>query len=177
MSGIRKILVISFLILNFLAMARVHLPLENTFFKKVFRPVDTYLSFFSIYQDWYMFAPNPTRMNIRLSANVEYFDGSVETYQFPHTTEMGLFDKYTHGEKFRKIISEGIRKDSHSWMWKDTAKFVLKKMKENNISKIPIKVHLFRHWAETPKLDKQFLAHGSRIPNENSYSFYTYEVF
>lgn len=176
MKLIPKIFVSAFLLLNFLAMVRVHVPMERTFFKSLFRPVDAYLSFFSIYQDWLMFAPNPTRMNASLSAVVHFDDGSTDTFLFPKSADMGIVDKYTHGEKYRKIITEAIRNDSHRWMWKDTAKFALRKLKEKNLSKIPLKVQLYRHWAETPEMTTKFIPHGERIPGEKKYNFYTYEV-
>lgn len=176
MKRISKIFISAFLLINFLAKVRVHLPLDRTFFKTLYRPVDAYLSFFSIYQDWLMFAPNPTRMNASLSAEILFEDGSSDIYRFPRSAEMGIVDKYTHGEKYRKIITEAIRNDSHSWMWKDTAKFALRKMKEKSFSKIPLKVHLYRHWAETPPMTKKFIPHGESIPGEKKYKFYTYEV-
>lgn len=176
MKLVTKFLVSSFILLNFLAMVRIHLPLDKQFFRSLYRPVDAYLSFFSIYQDWLMFAPNPTRMNASLSAVVYFDDGSSETYDFPRSRDMGLVDKYTHGEKYRKIITEAIRNDSHRWMWKDTAKFVLRKLKDNNLSKIPLKVDLYRHWAETPEMTAKFIPHGEGIPGEKKFKFYTYEV-
>ena len=123
-----------------------------------------------------MFAPNPSRMNVSLSAEILFEDGSTDTYFFPRSRDMGIIDKYTHGEKYRKIITEGIRNDSNSWMWKDTAKFALRKMKEKSFSKIPMKVHLYRHWAETPSMTTKFIPHGESIPGEQKYKFYTYEV-
>ncbi len=176
MKLIPKFFISAFIFLNLMAMVRIHLPLDRTFFKSVFKPVDAYLSFFSIYQDWLMFAPNPSRMNVSLSAVVHFDDGSSETFSFPRSRDMGIIDKYTHGEKYRKIITEAIRNDSHSWMWKDTAKFALRKLKEKNFSKIPLKVELFRHWAETPQMSSNFIPHGERIPGEKKYKFYTYEV-
>lgn len=176
MKFIPKFFISAFIVLNILAMVRVHLPLDKTFFKSLYRPVDAYLSFFSIYQDWLMFAPNPTRMNASLSAVVEFDDGSSDTFMFPKSADMDIFDKYTHGEKYRKIITEAIRNDTHKWMWKDTAKFALRKLKEKNFSKIPMKVELYRHWAETPQMTTKFIPHGERIPGEKKYKFYTYEV-
>ena len=152
------------------------MPLNEKFFSKVYRPVDTYLSFFSLYQDWMMFAPNPGKTNILLSASVEFDDGSKENYDFPNPQNMDMFEKYSSGEKFRKIISEGIRKDSNRFMWQDTAKFVLRKMKSEHFNKIPIKVELIRLWDDIPLMSKSFRNHRVVSNDYKRHAFYTYEV-
>lgn len=176
MSKTRKIIISAFILFNFLPMLRVHLPLDTKFFSALYKPVDTYLSFFSIYQDWLMFAKNPARINTYLTAEVEFDDGTSEVYMFPHPTELNLMEKYIYGERFRKIISEAIRKDENSWMWQDTAKFALRKLKDKNFHKIPLKVHLNRHWFETPALEQTFIPHLTKYENYQKYKFYTYEV-
>ncbi len=157
-------------------MVRVHLPQDTTLFKLVYRPVDSYLTFFSIYQDWFMFAPDPTRTNLQMSAKVEFEDGTTDTYHFPNSTNLSLIDKYLYGEKFRKLMSEGIHKDSNQWMWKDAARFVLRKTRDKNLSKMPMKVILIEHKDIIPSLEQEFRPHLSRSQNYKSKSFYTYEV-
>jgi len=176
MSKIKKLLICSFIALNFLAMIRVHMPLNGAFFSLIYRPVDTYLSFFSIYQDWMMFAPNPSKTNVKLSAKIEFEDGSTENYEFPDPAKMSFFEKYTGGEKYRKIISEGVRKNSHSFMWRDVAKFALRKVGKRPMGKLPLKVTLTRHWDEVPSLESEFRPHASSSSHFESYSFFTHEV-
>ena len=176
MSRTHKSLISLFISFNLLCMIRVFVPLEAKYFAALYRPIDSYLSFFSIYQDWMMFAPNPNRLNTYLSAEVEFVDGTKETYVFPRPSELGLVEKYVYGEKFRKLISEGIRKDSNQFMWKDTAKFILRKLKNENYEKIPAKVHLFRHWNEIPDVAKEFRPHKQIETKYESFKFYTYEV-
>ncbi len=172
----KKVLISFFILFNFMAMMRTHLPIDQTFFSSIYRPVDSYLSFFSIYQDWVMFAPNPSKINVHLTADVEFLDGSQAHYQFPRSSKLNILEKYAYGERFRKIISEAIRNDSHSYMWKDTAKFAMRKLKDENFNKIPLRVHLSRHWNETPNIDTEFRSHGSKSSTYASYRFYTHEV-
>ena len=150
--------------------------LEYKFFLFVYKPIDSYLSFFSIYQDWMMFAPDPGRVNSSIDAQVEFDDGTTEMYSFPISAEMSLVGKYMRGEKIRKIISEGIRKDSHSFLWRDTAKYVLRELKEKNFNKIPLKVHLIRLWDYIPDYDKEFRLHSEAPKKFQQFRFYTYEV-
>jgi hypothetical protein len=176
MNKIKKIFISAFILLNLLAMVRVHLPLNGPFFSLIYRPVDSYLSFFSIYQDWMMFAPNPSKMNVKLSAHIEFEDGSIETYDFPDPSQMTFLEKYSGGEKFRKIISEAIRKDSHKFMWKDVAKHALRKIGQRSFGKLPSKVTLFRHWDEVPSIHSEFRPQASTSQDFQKFAFYTYEV-
>lgn len=171
-----KILISAFLIFNFLIMIRVHLPTNTSFFKWMYRPIDSYLSFFTIFQTWNMYAPNPSRTNVYLTAEIEFDDETKEIYEFPRVDRMNIFEKYAYGERMRVLI-EAIRKDENSFLWKDVAKFALRKMKEKNFYKIPVRVHLYRHWYITPMMKQEFRPHLSKSDKYQSYKFYTYEVF
>jgi hypothetical protein len=176
MSLKRKILISLFIIFNFMGMVRVHLPLDAKFFMMLYRPIDYYLSYFSLYQDWMMFAPNPGRLNVTIQAEIEFDDGSSEKYDFPDPMQLSIFKKYRYGEKMRKILSEGIRKEENSYLWKDTARFVLRQMEQSHFHKIPTKVRLYRIWDEVPNLEKQFRSHSETFTKNQSDQFYTYGV-
>ena len=176
MSRAKKILITSFILFNFLAMIRVHLSFENNFVRDLYKPVDPYLSFFSLYQSWNMFSPNPARSEAYITAEVVFDDGSKDTFVFPRASEMGLIQKYVNGERYR-VLTENIRNDANSFMWQDTAKFALRKLKEKNFHKIPMKVDLVRHWYEIPDASKEFKPHLKKTTSYNSYKFFTHEVF
>ena len=178
MSKSKKILISAFILFNFMAMVRVHLPIDTPFFTNLYRPVDHYLRFYSIFQDWLMFAPNPNRTNLEISATIEYEDGSMEKFWFPRSYEYGVIGKYMHGEKYRKFITEGASRDSNSFMWADISRFVLRKVGETKFDKIPKTVSLYRHWEDIPLLSEGFRTHGlpADVSKMKSYKFYTYEV-
>lgn len=177
MSGFKKIFISGFILFQFLTMVRVHLPLDKSrYLSAVFRPVDSYLSFFSIYQDWMMFAPNPSRTEAFVSARVEFEDGTSDTFNFERTDAPSLWHKYMKGERYRKFMSETLRKDDYRYLWPDTARFVLRKVREQNLQRIPMRVHLYRHWDEIPLLEDEFRPHGYQSTQYQSYKFYTYEV-
>lgn len=175
MTKAKKILITGFIIFNILAMIRVHLPINSSFFQALYRPVDTYLSFFSLYQSWTMFSPEPSRTNAYLTAEVFFDDKSKETFVFPRSSEMSLFQKYVNGERFR-VLSEAIRRDENSFLWRDAAKFALRKVGKTQFHKIPIKVELIRHWNTIPEMEKKFQKHKEHISEYQSHKFYTYEV-
>jgi hypothetical protein len=177
MTSSKKFYISLFILLNFLTMIRIHMPLNTPFLKAIYSPVDKYLSFFSIYQDWMMFSPNPTRLDSYLSAEVQFIDGTKSTYQFPRTSEMSITHKHMYGEKFRKLTSESIRRNDKNFMWHDTAKFAIRQtLINNNYEKLPIKVKLFRHWAEVKDVNQEFLPHREKLADYKSYNFYSYGV-
>lgn len=176
MSNLKKILVSGFILLTFLSMVRIHLPIEYTLFRRIYDKVDIYHNFFSIYQDWVMFSPDPANLDAYLTAEVVFDDGSKDQYTFPRTTDMVWIDKYLYGERYRKIVEESIRRDDHSFLWPDAAKFVLRKVKERNFHKIPLKVYLTRHWSITPNPKEKFIPHLAKQKIYQSHQFYTHEV-
>jgi hypothetical protein len=176
MRRLKKIMTYCFITLSILSMIRVHLPLESKFIATLYRPIDRYLSFFSIYQDWKMFAKNPSRTSFYLTAEIYFQDGTLDTYVFPGTKEFSLWDKYVFGERYRKIISEAIINNDHQFMWDDAARFVLRKMQKKKINKVPIKVSLYRHWNRIPDLELEFIPHLSKNRIYKKYNFYTYKV-
>jgi hypothetical protein len=121
-----------------------------------------------------MFAPDPGKLNSNIEAEVEFDDGSTEKYIFPRPTS--LIEKYTYGEKFRKLTTEGIRKEENSFLWNDSAKFVPRKLRNDNYNKIPLKVHLIRVYDEIPDVAKEFRLHSESPKKYELVRFYTYEV-
>lgn len=174
---IRKLFISLFVLLNFLIMLKVHLPLDTKIFSYIYRPINIYLSVFSLNQDWFMFAPNPSRLNLLVTAEVEFDDGSKDIYEFERSSKLNFLQRYSYGERFRKFTSERLRMDSNAFMWRDAAKFALRKVKASNFNKIPLRVHLTRYWEVIPDMEKEFRPHLSKNKNYQSYKFFTHEVF
>jgi hypothetical protein len=61
-------------------------------------------------------------------------------------------------------------------MWKDTARFALRKVGEGHNDKIPRKVHLYRHWEDIPLLSEGMRKHGTRSDKLSKFHFFTHEV-
>ncbi len=122
-----------------------------------------------------MFSPDPARTHSFISAEVVFDDGSKDSYSFPRASEQSLMQKYANGERFR-VISEAIRQGDNSFMWPDTVKFALRKLKDKNFHKIPMKVNIVRHWYETPDVSKEFRPHISKTTSYKSHKFFTHKV-
>lgn len=176
MNKTSKILISAFIVFNFLVMVRVHLPLNSLFISSLYKPIDSYLSFFTLFQSWNMYSPNPSRTNVYLTAEAEFDDGTKDVYEFPRVDQMNIIEKYAYGERMR-VITESIRRDDNAFLWKDASKFALRKLREKNINKIPLRIHLHRHWNITPEMNIVFRPHMAKVKNYQKYKFYTHEVF
>jgi hypothetical protein len=123
-----------------------------------------------------MFAPDPGKINTHITAEVEFYDGSKDTYKFPRGRDLTIGQKYLYGEKYRKFLTEAFDHHDKSFLWEDVAKFALRKMKNQSFAKIPKSVHLSSHWEKVPDLGKSFRKHLAHQDVFTTNKFYTYEV-
>ncbi|HLT22012.1 MAG TPA: hypothetical protein VKZ84_01145 [Bacteriovoracaceae bacterium] len=165
-----------FIVFVLMTMIRTHLPMNTKFFQMIYKPIDAVESSIGTNQTWLMFSPNPSRLDAYVIGEVEYEDGSKDTFDFYKGIGMSMFDKYLHGEKYRKFTSENLRSDKKQFLWPDASKFVLRKLKEKNNYKLPKKVSLIRYWDEIPSWDKKFVKHDEFREQYKSFMFYSKEV-
>jgi hypothetical protein len=156
-------------------MFRVHVDFNHPFTQFIYKKIDPYLSYFSIYQDWMMFAPNPSKSDIKLYAKIDFLDGTKDTFVFGET-DAHFWNKKLYAEKFRKI-SEAISEESNKFMHKDIVKFALRKVKEKNFTKIPKRVTLIKHFSETPPMQEKFIRYYETKNNFQNKTLYVHEVF
>lgn len=175
MTVLRKIIISFFIMFNLLVILKERLPLSNKFMIGLYRPIDFYLSYFSNYQNWKMPTTDPTRLNLFITAEVEFIDGTKDFYHFPRSRELGLIDELSYGERYDHLMTNILYREDYDFLWKDTAKFVLRKLRTKNFHKLPMKVHLVKNWNLTPRLENKFISYGTERTYE-SFKFYTYEV-
>ena len=177
LSRTKKCIVTIFILFNFMMIVRHFMPLkESKIFRFFYTPASVYQSAMSLYQSWEMFAPNPARTNIHISAEIVFDDGSKMNWNFPRSSEMSIVERYVLGERWRKLLSEGVRKDKNKLMWEDAAKYVLRKNRDVAYIKIPVQVNLYRHWWRIPLVSEKFIPHDHEAQTEEVFKFYTYEV-
>lgn len=165
-----------FIIFVLMTMVRTHLPMDSKLLETIYRPVDALESSFGTNQTWFMFSPNPSRMDAYVIGEVEYEDGSKDTFDFHKGIGMSMLNKYLYGEKYRKFAAENLRSDKKKFLWEDASKFVLRKLKNRNDYKLPKKVILTRYWDIIPHWDKQFIKHSEFRKQYKNFSFYSNEV-
>lgn len=124
-----------------------------------FRP---YFEFFYFWQNWGMFAPEPSSLNAFLRAEVKTADGRTLSYDFPRMSELGYLDKYLM-ERYRKWGVDNIRSDGNSAYWPAAGRFIARKLKaEEGIT--AIKVELWRYWTYVENPEQKFRPIRYRIP-------------
>lgn len=170
---LKKIIASVFLIFHFLVMLRIFMPLNTTFFSKVYQPIDSYLSFFSIYQDWMMFAPNPSRYESKYYADIEFEDGSTTTYEFG-SEERNFWTKKLYKEKMRKIFEGEVTQNKE--MLTDLARFSLRQIRNTHFHRIPLKVVIRKKIFFTQDMEKIFISYHDLKNASSEETIFTYEV-
>jgi len=122
-----------------------------------------------------MFAPNPSKTDVKLYAKIDFIDGTKDTFIFGDEAAY-FWNKKLYAEKLRKI-TEAITQDSNHFMHKDAVKFALRKVKEKNFTKIPKRVTLIKYFSETPSLDEKFINYNEYKTSFQNKIIYIHEVF
>jgi hypothetical protein len=152
-------------------------PKENLIVRKIYESyINPYLSFFSIYQDWMMFAPNPLRREGLLKAEVEFLGSETIHFDFPDPAKLSYFEKYLYGEKYRKLINDTVLRPNNHWPKSDIVKFVLRRIKSESYFKIPSRVHLLTRERIIEPKAKIFLKRDQPLPDGEWVRIHTQEV-
>ncbi len=96
-------------------------------------------------QDWDMFAPDPARRTLYLSARVSYDDGTEVDWWPPESGRaIGAYRSY----RWRKLAT-ALQDEAHrETLWPSLARWLGQTHAVE--AKVPVAVTLFRHWAPTP---------------------------
>ncbi|MGE0541030.1 MAG: hypothetical protein AB7R89_12710 [Dehalococcoidia bacterium] len=106
-----------------------------------------YIGYLGLYQSWGMFAPEPSNLNLYLTAVVTYQDGSRQEWTWPRMAELDLASRYQK-ERYRKF-AENAHLDAYSYVWPSMARFAAE-VNANNPANPPVHVQLWRHWWLVP---------------------------
>ena len=174
----KKYLVTIFIIANLMMMIRAQLDQKSPVINYVYTPITFIQNYFSMWRGWSMFAPEPMRMNAYIDAIVTFEDETEYVYNFLNIEDESLYERYIYGERLRKYMTDGLRLDSKSYLWKDAAKFVLKKIATTHFKKKPVSVTLRRRWQPLTHWDLELVPHRTKVDKKvfNKYEYYTYEV-
>jgi hypothetical protein len=142
----RRLLVNMFLLWHLFALGIWLLPnsaLRRSFVEIVF----PYLSFTGLVQNWSMFAPNPSDVDVYVEARVKSANGQVRSWTFPRMIGMGYLERYRR-ERFRKLIELG-HLDAASAVWPSLARYAAR-VNNTEPHNPPVSVELVRHFRFIP---------------------------
>ncbi len=129
----------------------------------LYKPLHSYLWMVGCDQNWNMFSPNPSDLDVYMSAQITYQNGTQKTWVFPRMHSLGILAKYQQ-ERFRKFI-ENAHLDVHSAVWPYVAKFAARANNNQPTTNPVVHVELIRTWQVIP-------APPMTPTNYTSYTFY-----
>lgn len=173
-----KVPILLFLGLNISIFFISGLPDRSEVGRRWLQLVYPYQAFFSLDQNWSMFAPNPSQVNSYVDAVITFTDGSVERWTFPRASQISGTDRFTSGERFRKYSQEGLLPVNEKRdVWWDLSLFIekdVKKLEALGKNRALAKLEYFRYYNQIPHPSKQFIRHGDLSREFNSEMVYQY---
>jgi hypothetical protein len=142
-SRLGRLAISGFLIFTILAMVVSNLPRSESeatarnFF-------DSYLYATDLRQRWNLFAPDPSKKTLQLSARISYADGSSEIWNFP--SGGNLLDPYRY-YRWRKLARRVNSNTSIAILWQPVALWIGREQADPD--RRPVTVALIRRWAIT----------------------------
>jgi hypothetical protein len=145
-------------------------PLDTPLIVQCREAIKGYMLWTGLFQKWDMFAPDPSKLNNYVTANVVYRDGRTAVWTFPRMENLGYVDRYFK-ERYRKYANDNLRLDARAPLWPDAARYIARAMATP--SEAPVEVDLVRHWSEVPAPGP----HGEEPPAPwSEFTFYRYSV-
>lgn len=95
-----------------------------------------------VQKPWDLFAPNPTRMNVRVLAVIAYEDGEVQTWVSPDPLQQGPWEKFRDSKLVEFITN--VRLNNARDVWPSVARYFAREYGRADAS--VIRVQLIREW-------------------------------
>ncbi len=170
---LRKWILPGFIAFHLCALFLIAFPGGSPVRTRLSLPFRPYFEFFYFWQNWGMFAPEPSNLNAFVRAVVKTVDGRVLNYDLPRVSELGYFEKYWM-ERYRKWAIDNIRSDGQSAYWPAAARFIARKLRQEE-GIVAAEVQLWRYWTNVEAPDVLFRPMHYRIPESEMqrYRFYS----
>lgn len=107
----------SLIVITLIAIVAINLP-QSDLRRQLLRPGQPYLNALGLDQNWSLFAPDPRRVVLDVSATVSYDDGRTAPWTFPHDDALiGTYRDY----RWRKWEENLISPDNSLALWRSAA--------------------------------------------------------
>jgi hypothetical protein len=170
LSRLARILISGFIALNLFAIVSWCVPLDSPLLSACRSLSRPYLVWTGLFQKWDMFAPDPSKLNCYLGAQIAFRDGRTALWTFPRMENLGIIDKYFK-ERYRKYANDNLRLDGDAPAWPDAARYIARV--NYSPSNPPVSVNLVRYWSIVPPPT----ATGAYEPGPwQQYMFFHYSV-
>ena len=130
------------------------LPRTSLLHQRLKNRVDPFLDVTGLWQgSWRLFAPNPDKIDTRMTAEISYADGSTRSWQSPDWRDMSSCRKFVN---FRAMeYYDTVRRNENSAAWQSLADYLARTVPAAGGSFIqPTKVKLARLWSLVPPVEE-----------------------
>lgn len=166
----KHVAISAFILFHLVAITCWSVPINSLLIPKCKQLIGHYMLWSGLFQGWDMFAPDPSKLNCYVVAEIKYRDGQTRLWKFPRMQELGYVERYFR-ERFRKFSTEYLRTDDHAAMWPEAARYVARV--NSSASNPPVSVSLIRYWSEIgPQEPGKVYKPGLWY----QYTFFTYPV-
>jgi hypothetical protein len=163
--------VVSVAVLAYVFAVGVYLFPESPARTKLVAPMRGVIDYAGLWQSYVVFSPNPRTINVDVTAEISFSDGSMVTWHYPRMDQLNQIERIVK-ERYRKYGLEHLNNDKEAMLRKDFARYLARQYKAED--KLPTQVKLIRHWAGIPA---PALGMGKPLPPHlNHFTFYTYSV-
>ncbi|UOF01249.1 hypothetical protein [Bdellovibrio reynosensis] len=119
----KKIVITAFFTLNVSIMIVDGLPDKSLLGSRFLKSVAQYQAWSMLYQPWAMFAPNPMNTTAFVEAQVEFTDGTFDTWQIPRPQNAKGWQRLV-ADRYRILGQETLLPNTNELVWFDFSKFV-----------------------------------------------------
>jgi len=126
------------------------LPSTCTAHQRLKNTIDPALDATGLWQEsWRLFAPEPDSVNSRISARLEYSDGTELLWQSPDWQNTSAWQRFT---QFRRMeYFDSLRLDNSRAAWAPFANYLAETLRpEHSQNAQPVHIELHRHWVNIP---------------------------
>lgn len=151
-----------FIAVNLVVLAFDSVPNPSLFEEKALGLLAGYQKTFALFQGWSMFAPNPSRENLFVDADIYFEDGSQEKWGFPRTN-LEARGAMMMRERLRKYMQDNLEMKDREDLWLDLSRFVARDVDgfESQRGHRRISgIQFYRHTNYIPKVEDEFIPHG-----------------
>lgn len=129
------------------------LPRTSLLHQRLKNWVDPFLDVTGLWQgSWQLFAPEADKIDVRVTAEINYADGSTRSWESPDWREMSSWQKFVN---FRSMeYYDAVRRNDNSAAWDSLADYLARTVPAAGGSPIkPTKVTLARRWSLVPPVE------------------------
>lgn len=131
--------------------------------------LDAYLDVTGLWQgEWQLFAPEPDKINVSITANVTFEDGREVVWESPGWRSMSAWQRFL-GFREAEFI-DNVRKQISSPVWPSFADYLVRNVKHPDDPELkPTMIVLTRHWVLIPPPNPTNVSQFPQAPamNEN----------